>query len=215
MRPGDWPVWNASDGSADPDSTIHEIGGMYLKKCIVWLLFLPLLVGCSGASKDLDTGMALRSKILQSPQCLLTLDISADYNGRTSRFTMDCTADRTGDLSFNVVAPETISGISGKLTGEEGQICFDNMTLQFPLAAEDLPSPISAPWILINSLRCGFLSSACVEEGEIRLSIDNRFSGDILRLDVWLNEENLPVHADILADGCRILSLDVMKFEIS
>ena len=186
-----------------------------MKKCIVWLFFLPLLMGCSSTSKDLDAGMTLRSKILQSSQCMLTLDITADYNGRICRFTVDCTADSTGDLRFAIVAPDSISGISGNLAGEEGQICFNNMTLQFPLTAEDLPSPISAPWILLNSLRCGFLSSACVEEGETRLSIDSRFNGNPLKLDIWLNGENLPAHADILSDGCRILSMDVMKFEIS
>ena len=186
-----------------------------MKKYAVWLLLLPLLMGCSGTSKDLDAGINLRSKILQAAQCILTLDITAEYNGRICGFTMDCTADRNGDLAFTVVEPDTISGISGKLTGEEGQICFDNMTLQFPLAAENLPSPICAPWILINSLRCGFLSSSCVEEGKTRLSIDSRFSGDSLKLDVWLDEANLPAHADILSDGCRILSMDVTKFQIS
>ena len=46
------------------------------------------------------------------------------------------------------------------------------------------------------------------------MSIDDRYEEDPLRLDIWLNSENLPETADILYDGRRILSVSVMNFEL-
>lgn len=186
-----------------------------MKRLFVWILLPLLLTGCNDLSDDLDAGMQLRSRLLQSEQCVFTTEISAEYDDRICLFAMDCEADENGDLAFTVVQPLTIAGISGTLTGEEGQLQFENVALQFPLKVEDLPSPISAPWILLNALRSGFLTSACVEGDEICLSIDDIFQGRTLKTDVWLNSVNVPSRADILYEGRKILTMRVKKFDIS
>lgn len=186
-----------------------------MKKCFVWILFLLMLSGCRSSSDELDAGMHLRSRLLQSSKCAFTAEITADYHGRISTFTLDCIANDKGNLSFNIAQPSTISGISGTLTGEEGSIQFDDAALQFPLSAEDLPSPVSAPWILINALRSGFLTSACEENDKKRISINDTFQEMALILDVWLNREQVPERADILYEGRRILTISVTKFDLS
>ena len=80
--------------------------------------------------------------------------------------------------------------------------------------AEDQLTPVSAPWILLRTLRGGYLTSAGMEEDQIRLTINDSYEDDALQLDIWLDEKELPVRAEIVYDQRRILSLDVKAFEI-
>ena len=182
-----------------------------MKRFTVCLLFL-FLSGCS-RTDSLQTGMELRSRLLQSNQCSFSVDIQADSDQEIFEFSMDCIADSKGEIRFTVTAPESISGISGKLSASGGALTFDDMALDFGLFPEGEISPVSAPWIFLNTLRSGNLISACAEEGRTRLSADDSYAEDALRLDIWL-EEGLPVRADILRSGRRILSLDVKSFTI-
>ena len=52
------------------------------------------------------------------------------------------------------------------------------------------------------------------EDGLLRVTIDDTYEEDALHLDIWLDAQNMPVRAEILYDGVRILSLEVEKFEI-
>ena len=162
----------------------------------------------------MDTAMTLRSKILQAEEISFTMDITADYGDRTQSFSMQCSSDSRGDVTFVVMQPETISGISGRLTGEGGSLLFDDVALHFPLLAEERLTPVSTPWILVKTLRSGYLTSACTEDQGIRISINDRYEEDALQLDIWLNGDALPESIDILYDGKRILSAAVKDFVI-
>ena len=158
--------------------------------------------------------MELRSKLLQASRCSVDAQITADYGDKIHIFAMDCHGDSKGNLTFTVTEPDTISGITGILSEEGGKLTFDETALHFDLLAEQQISPVSAPWILLRTLRSGYMTSACAEEGRVRLSIDDSYEENPLRLDIWLNQENQPEYADILYDGRRILSLTVDHFEI-
>jgi hypothetical protein len=158
--------------------------------------------------------MELRSKLLQAESCSFEAEITADYGDKIQTFVMHCIADPNGDITFTVIKPDSISGISGKLTGQGGNLTFDETALYFELMAEEQFSPISAPWILMNTLRKGYITSVCRENNAIRLSLDDSFNENPLQLDIWLDSKNNPEKADILYDGRRTLSLNVINFEI-
>lgn len=185
-----------------------------MKKAISLLLCLMLLTGCSAVPGEIKTGMELRSRLLQATACTFTADITADYGDSLHAFAMDCTCDSQGSITFTVTEPETISGISGRISGEGGSLTFDEAALHFDLLAEEQLSPISAPWILMKTLRSGYITSACTENNKILLSIDDSYEDNALRLDIWLNREGTPENADILYDGRRILSFSVENFKI-
>lgn len=188
---------------------------MHLRKLILLFFLLLTLTGCDETPKELDAGMQLRSQLLQASGCTFSSQITADYYDRLFCFAVDCSVDTNGTVSFTVMQPDSISGISGTLAGVGGQILFDDVALTFPLTAEDLPSPVSTPWILMKALRSGFLTSACQENGQIRLSVDDRYDDEALKVDIWLNQNKLPEHADILIAGKRILTVSVSNFQIS
>ena len=184
-----------------------------MKRTGVLLILLILLTGCSDASREIERGMALRDKLLGG-ESSFDAAITADYGEKLYTFAMQCQVDTQGNMTFTVTEPESIAGITGSISDTGGTLTFDDTALQFDLMADDQLSPVSAPWILIKTLRSGYLTSAC-EEGELlRLTIDDSYEDDALHLDIWLDGENVPVRGEILYDGRRILSIEVTNFEI-
>ncbi len=181
----------------------------------ILLLLGLLLAGCSNARAQIDRAMALRAKLLSGSDCSFTAEITADYGDEIHAFTLKCRTDPEGDLAFTVLSPETISGITGILSSREGKLTFDDAALAFPLLADGQLAPVTAPWVFLNTLRSGYLTAAGMDGELLRLTIDDSYEEDALQLDIWLNEEDTPVHADILYDGRRILSMVVRDFRIS
>lgn len=155
--------------------------------------------------------MSLRSGLLSKSAEFDTV-ITADYGDKTYTFGANCTADPQGGLTFTVTQPETIAGITGTVSAGGGKLTFGEQALAFPLLADGQVTPVSAPWILMNTLRSGYLTS-CGKEGEaIRLSIDDSYQDDALHLDIWLDAQDVPIRGEILWQGRRILSMEVKNF---
>lgn len=185
-----------------------------MKRVFLTGILLLFLTGCDSSSTEIERGMALRTKLLQADSCTFEVDITADYGDKLHTFSMSCQGNDQGDVSFTVTAPETISGITGTIAKEKGSLTFVDKALYFELLADEQLSPVSAPWILLKTLRSGYLTSACIEDGSLRLTIDDSFEDDALQLDIWMDEQDIPKRAEILYDGKRILSLDVKSFVI-
>lgn len=179
------------------------------------ILIVLLFSGCSAVKSDIDRGMELRTKLLKAESFSFDTVVTADYGDEIYSFTMNCTADSTGKLDFTVTEPTGIAGISGTIDKDSGMLTFDDVMLAFPLLADGQLSPVSAPWIFTKTLLSGYLTAAG-EDGEyLRLSIDDSYRDDALHLDIWLDERDLPVRAEILHKTHKILSLDVKNFTIA
>lgn len=186
-----------------------------MKKVLPLILTVLLLTGCSGTPKEMDRALALRTRLLQASSCTFDAEVTADYGDKLYTFSMNCTADPNGDLSFRVTAPESISRIAGQITRQGGALTFDKTALHFDLLADDQLSPVSAPWVLMKSLRGGYMTSAGMEDGLLRLSVNDSYEDDALNLDVWLDSGDIPQRADICYDGKRILSMKMENVVIS
>ena len=178
------------------------------------ILLVLFLSGCGGASGEMNRSLMLREK-LQKGSCVFTAKLTADYGDKLYIFTLNCVGDAQGDLSFTVEEPESISGITGRITGAGGELTFEDTALSFPLMADGQVTPVSGPWLLLKTLRSGYLSSAGMDGEYLRLCMDDSYRDDALHLDIWVNGENMPVKAEILYSGRKILSLEVASFAIS
>ena len=181
-------------------------------KRIVWIfLVLMLLAGCSDTSQQMDRVMTLRG-ILQQRNVAFDASVTADYGNKVHTFAMHCQADPQGNLKFTVTEPETIAGISGTVAKDSGRLTFDDKILAFDILADDLISPVSGPWVLLETLRGGYLTS-CSQEGELlRVAIDDSYEENALHLEVWLDSQNIPRQCEIYWQGRRLLSMDVENF---
>ena len=182
-------------------------------KIIGLLLAAFLLTGCGGENGELNRAMALRAKMLTA-SATFDAEITAEYGSEVHIFSVYCEGDSQGNLGFRVTAPETIADITGRIDGGEGKLTYRDTVLAFPLLAEDQLSPVSAPWIFYTTLRSGYLTSAGREEDLLRLTIDDSYEQNALTVDIWLDETDTPVRAEILYDGRRILTLVIKNFRL-
>lgn len=183
-----------------------------MKKLALVLSLVILLSGCAGTNAALEQSVALRTKLLSAELVSFDLTVTADYGDSIQIFSLECQADTHGTVHFSVTAPASISGIQGSVTGEKGALEFENTALYFPLLADDQVTPVSAPWLLMQALRNGYITSAGTDGEKAIVSIDDRYDDDALHLDIWLDKEDRPCKAEVVYRERKILSLDVKNF---
>lgn len=183
-----------------------------MKRLLPLMLIVMLLAGCGRSNSELDQAMAIRDRLLKSNGCEFDAVITADYGKKVYTFSMHCQADSQGKLTFRVTDPETISGITGTVSELGGKLTFDDQALAFELLADGQVTPVSAPWLLIHTLRGGYLTSCGRDGDELHIVIDDSYADDALQLDIWTDSAGVPTRGEILWKGRRVLSIDVRSF---
>ena len=174
-------------------------------------MVMAALSGCSPENTPLSDALGFREMLLSSNGCHFTAHVTADYGDFLTQFSMECKTAPSGELEFEILQPDTIAGIHGTMSDQGGSIRFEDQSLYFPLLTDDLLTPASSPWIFIRTLRSGCITSACMEENMLHVTVDDDYAEDALTLDIWL-EKDRPVRAEILHDGKRILTVAVENF---
>lgn len=186
-----------------------------MKKVLTLIFVSLLLTGCKDQNQELERMMTFRASLLSGMGCRFQAVVTADYQTELYQFTMDCRGDEQGNLHFTVIEPESISGISGIISIDGGKLTFnEERALAFEMIADGQVTPVSAPWLLMKALRGGCVTSCGTENDMMRVSVDESYDEDSLKLDVWFSNDDIPTNAEILWAGRRILSLEVTKFEI-
>jgi hypothetical protein len=185
-----------------------------MKRVLAIAILLLMLCGCGSTNSELNRGLKLRENILKANECTFNAVITADYGDKFYTFTMDCKADAVGTVSFTVTEPETISGICGTISENEGKLTFDDQALVFETLADGQISPVSAPWLLVHTLRGGYIKSCGKEGGGIHMVIDDSYKEDALQLDIWTDHNDLPVRGEIIWQGRRVVTIAVENFTI-
>lgn len=183
-----------------------------MKRVLMLFLIVFFFSGCSEGDVALKQAVSLRETLLQSDGCTFETVITADYGEALYTFTMSCQADSQGNLTFSVIEPQTIAGISGRISDDGGELTFDDQVLAFALLADDQLTPVSAPWLFIKTLRSGYLRACDPADAGMRIIIDDSYAEDALQLDIWVDDNNIPVSSEILWKGRRILSLEIKNF---
>ncbi len=183
-----------------------------MKRVLAVVVVLFILTGCSSTNRELDRGMRLRDRLLSGGGCAFDAVITADYGEKYYIFTLKCQSDTAGNVTFAVTEPETISGITGTITEDGGKLTFDENALAFELLADGQITPVSAPWFMLRTLRSGYINACGKEKDGLYIRIDDSFSGGTLQVDLWADETDIPVRAEILYQGKRIVSIDVENF---
>lgn len=180
-----------------------------------WILLVVciFLFGCSAEDANMERALALRSRMLEADGCSFDATVNADYDDYRHTFVLRCQADQKGRITFEVIAPETISGITGTMEEQTGKLTFDGEVLAFSPLADGQIAPVTAPWILIHTLRGGYLT-ACGENAHgLILSINDSYADDALGLEIQLDSNDLPDFAEVIWQGRRILSIQLENFK--
>lgn len=183
-----------------------------MKRVLAIVMILLFCSGCSNSASQMSRALSLRESILKANGCSFSTIITSDHGDKTYSFSVDCKADDTGLITFTVTSPETISGISGTLSNGEGKLTFDDQALLFEMLADGQVSPVSAPWLFVNTLRSGYIKSCGTIGQELEIVIDDSYREDALQLNIRINQNDLPVSAEIFWQGRRIVSMTVENF---
>lgn len=173
---------------------------------------LLLLVLCACTQQDgAGQAMAIRDRLLSAEGCSFVADISADYGDKIYSFTMNCTFDSMGNMNFNVQQPASISGVTGQIRDSDGFLTFDDKLLAFELLADDQITPVSAPWIVMKTIRSGYINACAQQEGIVHVTFDDSYEEDALQVDVWFQDQKMTA-AELLWRGRRIMTISVKTF---
>lgn len=186
-------------------------------KLRVWLVLpvLAILCGC-GKTAESHMGEALdfRAKLQGAGGCSFHTEITADYGDTVYTFSVACTTEEDGDLTFTVESPETIAGITGTVESEGGKLTFDDTALAFELLADGKVSPVTAPYVVTESWRTGYITAAGREERGLRMTVDSSFEEKPLTVETWLDgEKGVPIFSEVCYNGQRILTLTIWNFQ--
>lgn len=180
-----------------------------------FLLVLFTLFGCKAGGTDaMDQALSFRTKLQGASGCSFRSQISADYGDEVYTFTLSCTADGEGNLSFQVVTPETLSGISGSIHKDTGKVTFDGTQLAFGPLADGQLGPVSAPYVLLRSWRTGYITACGPDGTDLRMTVEASFEENPITADTWLDgEKGVPIFGEICYNGQRILTVTITDFE--
>lgn len=185
-----------------------------MRRVLAATMIVLILCGCSSTSNGLNRALKLRESMLQAEKCTFSATITADYGEKVYDFKLDCSVDSQGNVNFVVTEPQTISGISGCLTEDKGELTFDDQVLLFETLADGQISPVSAPWLLIHTLRSGYIRGCENSSDGIHVQIDDSYKEDALLVDVWTDKFDMPIRGEIYWQGKRVVTIDVENFTI-
>lgn len=183
-----------------------------MKRFALLLVSVFVLVGCKNSEEDIDYALSFRQNLLQQDGCRFDCELTADYGDVLYQFCLSCEADNIGALSFTVTAPASIAGISGIVAKSGANVKFDNTVLGFPILSEDLPTPLSSPYLFLNALRGGYIRACNMQDGKMELTIADTYEDDSIVMNVNFDDQEKPISCEFIWQGRRILSMQISSF---
>ena len=175
------------------------------------LVIVFLLSGCTQNEKGVDQALQFREELIHTNGCQFETTVVADYLDYAYTFSMKCQTDANGNIVFSVLLPKKIAGITGTVSGTEGKLTFDDQVLMFAPLAEGQITPVGAPWIFMNALRCGYIKSCAVEETGVTLYIDDSYADNTMQVNIRMVNE-IPSYCEIILSERVVVTLNVENF---
>ena len=176
----------------------------------VLMMSLCLLCACGGKANDaLQAPMDFRARLLAEGGCAFELEARAEAGDRLWELTLACALDAEGNGTVTVLAPESIAGISAVLEGGQGSLRYGELSLGLGTLPGTELAPAAAPGALVRAWARDWIASAGAEDGALLVcygdgpdTVRTRFDG-----------QNVPAHAELLADGSVRFSAEIRNFE--
>ena len=184
-----------------------------MKKIIAVLILVSLLCGCSQGQSSMEQALSFRKSLTSANGCSFCVGITADYQAASYSFELDCQVDSAGKLTFEVVSPDSIQGISGLVSSTEGNLTFDDKVLLFSTLADGEITPVSAPWLLINALMRGYIKGCSLGDDGMMLYINDSYADSAMEVNVLI-QDNVPTDAEIVWNNRRVITMKVENFQI-
>ena len=123
------------------------------KRLLCVLMTTLLLTGCGAAevSEAEELALTIRGEYLAMDSCAVQAAITADYGQRVYEYEM-AVAVGEEETVLTLSAPETVAGLTARLTGEENLLEFDGVSVETGPLDETGLTPVSAVPALLEAL---------------------------------------------------------------
>ncbi|GHV05441.1 hypothetical protein FACS1894217_02310 [Clostridia bacterium] len=182
-----------------------------MRRILLICVFLAFLTACS-APQSVDIPTAARQAFAASAFSA-EVRISADFGDRVCDFTVAYSGAADGSATIKVLEPKEIAGITARVGATQTSLVYDGLILELGRLDGSAMTPCDAAVSVVRALREG----RAAESGRADLNgvacnqitytaLEN---GKTVQRQVWLDAATLvPLHAEILADGRRVVTCE-------
>lgn len=189
-----------------------------MRKCLVCVLMTILLTGCgkAGVSEAEELALAVRGEYLAMDSCAVQAAITADYGQRVYQYEL-AAAVNGEETVLTLSAPETVAGLTARITGEDSRLEFDSLSVETgPLDGSDL-TPVSALPALLEAARSGYMTACALEEEKTLLRVDcgdpAGSPGTGTETVLWFDAAtHALVRGEVSVDGFRVILCEFTGF---
>lgn len=186
------------------------------------LLFLPmmllLLTGCGGGQENENgaeaQAVAIRGEYIAMTSYSLQAQVNADYGQRVYDFTLSVTWDGE-ETTVAIREPEMLAGVTARITGDEGTLEYEDLSLETGFLDEDGLSPVSALPALIEAARSQYIDRCTLTDGmlEVHCADPEQKPGTGREVTLWFDSQTHALTAgEISQDGRRVIACEVTEF---
>lgn len=190
-----------------------------MRKCLICVLMTTLLLaGCgkAGVSEGEELALAIRGEYLAMDGCAARAAITADYGQRVYRYEMAVAV--TGEETLlTLSAPETVAGLSARMTGEENLLEFDGVSVETGPLDDSGLTPVSAVPALLEAARSGYITACALEEDGTVLRVDcgdpAGSPGTGTETALWFDTStHALIKGEMSVDGFRVILCEFSDF---
>lgn len=186
------------------------------------LLFLPmmllLLAGCGGGQENENgaeaQAVAIRGEYMAMTSYSLQAQVNADYGQRVYDFTLSVTWDGE-ETTVAIREPEMLAGVTARITGDEGTLEYEDLSLETGFLDDDGLSPVSALPALMEAARSQYIDRCTLTDGilEIHCADPEEKPGTGQEITLWFNAQTHALTGgEISQDGRRVIACEVTEF---
>ena len=190
-----------------------------MRKCVICVLMTTLLLagcGTAGVSEAEELALTIRGEYLAMDRCAVQAAVTADYGQRVYQYEMAVSVNGE-ETSLTLSAPETVAGLTARLSGEENLLEFDGVSVETgPLDGDGL-TPVSALPALLEAARSGYITACALEEEGTLLRVDcgdpAGSPGTGTETALWFDTStHALVRGEISVDGFRVILCEFSDF---
>ena len=144
-----------------------------MRKFLLCVLMMILLTGCktTGVSEAEELALTIRGEYLAMDACTVQAAVTADYGQRVYEYEMAVSVGG-GETVLVLAAPETVAGLTARLTGKASVLEFDGVSVETGTLDDDGLTPVSALPALLETARSGYITACALEEEGAVLRVD-------------------------------------------
>ena len=139
--------------------------------CVLMTIFLLAGCGKAGGNEAEELALTIRGEYLAMDSCALQASVTADYGQRVYQYEM-AAAVCGEETILTLSAPETVAGLTARITGEDSLLEFDGVSVETGTLDSQGLTPVSALPALLEAARSGYITACALEEDGTLLRMD-------------------------------------------